>query len=310
MTKNIKESGIFNLGALGGDGASTTRPTRRWGGIIGRSLVTPGGNVPTTGVLSLAEMLQASYTPDPASFTFVGYNYERSTSNTTTKTFTAPSGAQAGDVLIAFSCVDSDTYVNGWSTNQLGAAQGEYSASSEFDGWRWQGATNVGGGTAFQDAQCLARVLPSDWDPNTDTDAWTITWNSAKRSAGVIVAFRPSSPITGFEKTGFVGDHGTSGLTNALTAVDTGLADVAAGPRLYLYLLSGKPFSGYIEDPDPTFPSGQGWEHYDGDGVGTADQMDFAYKLSDEGDAFVSTTITTNDAGQQMAHLYCFTMTT
>ena len=39
MTKNIKESGIFNLGALGGDGASTTRPTRRWGGITGRSLV-------------------------------------------------------------------------------------------------------------------------------------------------------------------------------------------------------------------------------------------------------------------------------
>ena len=58
---NIRESGIFNLGALGGDGASTTRPTRRWGGITGRSLVTASGNVPTTGVLSLAEMLQASY---------------------------------------------------------------------------------------------------------------------------------------------------------------------------------------------------------------------------------------------------------
>jgi hypothetical protein len=32
-------TGVSNLGALGGDGASTTRPTRRWGGITGRSLV-------------------------------------------------------------------------------------------------------------------------------------------------------------------------------------------------------------------------------------------------------------------------------
>jgi hypothetical protein len=36
---NIITSGVFNLGSLGGDGASATRPTRRWGGIIGRSLV-------------------------------------------------------------------------------------------------------------------------------------------------------------------------------------------------------------------------------------------------------------------------------
>ena len=72
MTKNIIESGIFNLGSLGGDGASTTRPTRRWGGITGRSLVTSGGNVPTTGVLSLAEMLQASYAPNVYTFELWG----------------------------------------------------------------------------------------------------------------------------------------------------------------------------------------------------------------------------------------------
>lgn len=35
------------------------RPTRRWGGITGRSLVTSGGNLPTTGVLSLAEHYQS-----------------------------------------------------------------------------------------------------------------------------------------------------------------------------------------------------------------------------------------------------------
>jgi hypothetical protein len=34
-----RASGVFNLGGLSGDGASTTRPTRLWGGITGRSLV-------------------------------------------------------------------------------------------------------------------------------------------------------------------------------------------------------------------------------------------------------------------------------
>ena len=40
--------------------AATTRPMRRWGGMTGRSLVA-SGNVPTTGVLSLPELLQARY---------------------------------------------------------------------------------------------------------------------------------------------------------------------------------------------------------------------------------------------------------
>lgn len=55
---NLRTSGVFNLGALGGDGATTTRPTRRWGGMTGRSLVS-GGNVEATGVLSLAEHYQS-----------------------------------------------------------------------------------------------------------------------------------------------------------------------------------------------------------------------------------------------------------
>lgn len=33
--------GVSNLGSLGGDGASSTRPTRRWSGMTGRSLVEP-----------------------------------------------------------------------------------------------------------------------------------------------------------------------------------------------------------------------------------------------------------------------------
>jgi hypothetical protein len=50
--------GVSNLGSLGGDGASTTKPTRRWGGITGRSLV-DNNALPTTGVLSLAEHHQS-----------------------------------------------------------------------------------------------------------------------------------------------------------------------------------------------------------------------------------------------------------
>jgi len=54
---NIRTSGVFNLGALGGDGASTKKPTQRWGGITGRSLV-DNNALPTTGVLTLAEHYQ------------------------------------------------------------------------------------------------------------------------------------------------------------------------------------------------------------------------------------------------------------
>lgn len=43
-----------------GAAVASTRPTRRWGGMTGRSLVT-GSNVPTTGVLSLPELLQERY---------------------------------------------------------------------------------------------------------------------------------------------------------------------------------------------------------------------------------------------------------
>ena len=39
LVSSAPRPGVSNLGALGGDGASTTRPTRRWGGMTGRSLV-------------------------------------------------------------------------------------------------------------------------------------------------------------------------------------------------------------------------------------------------------------------------------
>ena len=288
------------------DSSTIKRPTRRWGGITGRSLVTSNGTLPKTGVLSLAEMLQASYSRAPASFTFVGASYERSTTNTTTKTFNVPSGAQSGDVLIAISFPSKDTYINTTSTDSLGAAQNEYSSVTELDGWRWQGGTAIGS-TGFGDSLCYGRV----WDGATSS--WTMTWYSSNYSTGVVLAFRPSSPITAWEKTANSRKRSTGQLTgvdaNTISAPDTGNADVAVGPRLYVYLLSGTPGSSSVENPTPTFPANEGWVHVDGSGENNG-QMDFAYKLDTTGDAFVPTTITTNDAGTQVAHLYCFTMTT
>ena len=239
--------------------------------------------------------------------TFVGASYERSTSATTTKTFNIPSGAQSGDVLIAISFPSIDTYVNGVS-NQFGAAQGEYNVGTdELDGWRWQGGTSISS-AGFGDSLCFGRV----WDDN-DASSWTIKWNSSNSSTGVILAFRPSSPITAWEKTANSRKRSTGALTGAnannISAPTTGYADVAVGPRLYLYLLSGTPTSSSVENPTPTFPANQGWVHVDGSGEPNG-QMDFAYKLDATGDAFVPTEITTNDTGTQVAHLYCFTFTT
>lgn len=57
LAQTPRTSGVFNLGGLSGDGASTTRPSRRWGGITGRSLV-DNNALPKTGVLTLAEHYQ------------------------------------------------------------------------------------------------------------------------------------------------------------------------------------------------------------------------------------------------------------
>jgi len=54
---SVRTGGVSTVGSLGSDGASTTRPTRRWGGITGRSLVDTNA-LPTTGVLTLAEHYQ------------------------------------------------------------------------------------------------------------------------------------------------------------------------------------------------------------------------------------------------------------
>jgi len=55
MAKILRTSGVFNLGSLGG---GTGAPTRKWGGMTGRSLIDSDALV-KTGVLSLAEHYQS-----------------------------------------------------------------------------------------------------------------------------------------------------------------------------------------------------------------------------------------------------------
>ena len=78
------------------------------------------------------------------SFTHVGASYERSTTNTTTKTFNVPAGAQAGDLLIATSFQDNGTTYIPDDPSQLGGAQGEYTNPDPLTGWAWLGANTAG----------------------------------------------------------------------------------------------------------------------------------------------------------------------
>lgn len=63
MSKVIKSSGVFTLGSLGGDTAAT-RPTRRWGGLVGRSLIA-SDQLAKTGNLKLSELFQAKISEPP-----------------------------------------------------------------------------------------------------------------------------------------------------------------------------------------------------------------------------------------------------
>lgn len=57
MANQLRTSGVFNLGSLGG---GTGSPTRKWGGLVGRSLIASDALV-KTGNLKLSELLQATY---------------------------------------------------------------------------------------------------------------------------------------------------------------------------------------------------------------------------------------------------------
>ena len=225
-------------------------------------------------------------------FTHVGASYERSTTNTTTKTFTVPSGAQAGDLLIATSFMDRSTYIQN-DSHQLGGAQGEYNNPSDpLTGWSFVGSNTSG--SEYPEGVTWFRV----WDGVTTS--WTVQWHNADTSAGIMVAFRPDNPITSLSSEQFKESDGYLSLSDTISSVSS---TNAPGGRIYMYFLTGRMLS-YIQNPSPTFSPSSGWTHVDGEPLSSTDQMDYAYKLASAGDGFVSTTISTNDTGRQAQHFF------
>lgn len=225
------------------------------------------------------------------SLTHVAASYERSTTSTATKTFTVPSGAQAGDLLIAASFMDGDRNISS-SSDQLGGAQGEYT-NDPLTGWAFLGANTSG--TEYPEGVSWYRV----WDGTTST--FTVTWAQSDTSAGVMVAFRPDTSITSLTVKSFQQSDGPASLSDTINGVTP---TAAPGARLYGYFLTGRP-TGSIQNPTPTFTPSTGWTHVDGEPLnGSADYMDYAYKLDDAGDSYVNTTISTNDAGRQGQHFF------
>jgi hypothetical protein len=216
-------------------------------------------------------------------FTHVAASYERSTTNTSEKTFTPPVGAQAGDLLFLTTWIDDGYRV----------------VTTPPSGWTEIG--NNTSGSEYPEGYSYYQIYDGS------TSSWTLQWNGSDTSAGIVVAFRPDNPITTVTTEQFQEDDGSdpSGLSNTISSVtDTN----APGGRIYMYFLTGRPTraSGQdvIQNPTPTFSPSTGWTHVDGDPLATEDYMDYAYKLASAGDAFVSTTITTTDTGRQGQHFF------
>lgn len=236
-------------------------------------------------------MLAKSSASEPVtSFTHGGdsyASYERSIGNSYEKTFSAPSSAQAGDLLILTTFID-----------------GNYEIETPPSGWTEIGNTtdDSDGYTSFPGGHSYYQIYNG-----SDTE-WTVTWNGSDTSAGIVVAFRPDNPITTVTIEQFQGSYSASPLSDTISSVTD---DPAVGGRIYMYFLTGRPTATFIQNPVPSFidpASGSpitGWTHVDGDGALDGDDyMDYAYKLAAAGDAFVSTTITTNDGGQQSQHFF------
>ena len=209
------------------------------------------------------------------SFTHVAASYQRNTANATTRTFTPPAGAIAGDLLILTSFTDDDDVITGapagWTLIGDNDSLAEYPAGGSY--------YIIYDGT---------------------TSSWTVTWDVADTGAGIVVAFRPDSPITTVTTEQFQSSEGPSTLSDSITTVAD---DPAVGGRIYMYFLAGRPTTS-IQDPAPTFSPSTGWTHVDGEPLAAEDYMDYAYKLASAGDAFVSTTISTTDAGRQGQHFF------
>ena len=209
-------------------------------------------------------------------FTHVAASYQRNTANATTRTFTPPAGAIAGDLLILTSFTDDDDVITG--------APAGWTLIGDNDGL----VEYPAGGSYY--------II---YDGTTSS--WTVTWDVADMGSGIVVAFRPDSPITTVTTEQFQSSEGISALSDSITTVAD---DPAVGGRIYMYFLTGRQSASAIQDPTPSFSPSAGWTHVDGEPLSSTDQMDYAYKLASAGDAFVSTTISTNDTGRQGQHFF------
>ena len=214
-----------------------------------------------------------------SSFTIihVGRTYEASLSAGQIKTFTVPSEAIAGDLLILSTFVDDG--------NITVSGGGHPAGFVEF--------VNNTDTTEYPEGYSYYKI-----HNGTDT-SFTVTWSAADRSAGILSAYRVSQPITDITTLSTTSQDGPSALNSTISSVSpTAVPDSTA--RLYYYALTGRITATEIQDPVPTFSPSTGWTHVDGDAAtSTDDNMDYAYKFDLPGKSYVSQNVTTTDAGRQ-----------
>lgn len=211
--------------------------------------------------MSITQLMVNATHPPLMYFEHVGVMYERTTSSVFTQTFTPPSGAQAGDLLV-LSCFQDQaggnvaTGPSGWST--------------------------AGNLTAHPGVGQYYQIYNG-----TDT-SWSVTWADDKPTMGTVVAFRPNVSINTVSTEQF---QATAG--NSETVVDT-ISSVATtnapGGRIYFYASSGIEDGSNLAAVSTVFNPSTDWTTVSGQGAVTNDGSNYAYRLASEGDAFESTT--------------------
>lgn len=211
--------------------------------------------------MSITQLMVNATHPPLMYFEHVGVMYERTTSSVFTQTFTPPSGAQAGDLLV-LSCFQDQaggnvaTGPSGWST--------------------------AGNLTAHPGVGQYYQIYNG-----TDT-SWSVTWEKDKPTMGTVVAFRPNVSINTVSTEQF---QATAG--NSETVVDT-ISSVATtnapGGRIYFYASSGIEDGSNLAAVSTVFNPSTDWTTVSGQGAVTNDGSNYAYRLASEGDAFESTT--------------------
>lgn len=213
--------------------------------------------------MGIMQALMGSYSSASGiSLTHVGASYQREDGGVSfTQTFTPPSGAQAGDVLVLSTYQDrpSSTITSGPS------------------GWTLVGS-HSGNPNPVQYYQIY----------NGSDTSWSITRADDNTTMGSVVAFRPNqsiSTVTSEQFQSASGDNET--IANTISSVTT---TNAPGGRIYFYSSSGVEDNNDLFSVSTTFSPSTDWTTVSGQSAVTGDGPNYAYRLAEEGDAFVSTT--------------------